>query len=121
MPSLSSEVQKNTVMEEENNNTQQEQQETTQSFCEALMNATYPLKDLQQPQDSALIMCTNGKELLVRMCGSAHNIRFMLFAKCLQDPIFAKAIIETAAVYNVHQIDPSVTMKYHMYESEPSN
>lgn len=78
---------------EENNN-------TMTPFCEALMQHTASLADLRQPNDTALILCTDGIRVANRQCGNYPDAVRMILSKMKADDRFAELIVEAGMLYS---------------------
>lgn len=73
-------------------------------FCEALMESTTPLAELRQPQDTALILCTDGIRVACRQCGNYLDAVRMILSKMKADEKFAELIVEASMHYSRHLI-----------------
>ncbi len=82
-------------MEEKSNN-------TMTPFCEALMECTAELADLRLPNDTALILCTDGIRVANRQCGNYPDAVRMILSKMKADDRFAELIIEAGMLYSRH-------------------
>lgn len=69
-------------------------------FCEALMDATTPVGQLRQDCDTALVICTDGKEVAVRQCGNYPDAVRMIYSKMKADDKFAELIMEASVYYS---------------------
>ena len=91
-------------MEENKNNTTQQQERghnPMSPFCEALMDATQPLNVLKQPDDSAIVICTDGHTVATRTLGNMGNAVGMITSKMLDNGSFATVIMEAATRYSM--------------------
>lgn len=69
-------------------------------FCEALMDATKPLAELRDANDTAIVICTDGRQLAVRHCGNYLDAVRMIFTKMREDIQFAELITEACVNYS---------------------
>lgn len=92
---------------EENNTKQQEMS----AFCEALMQTTEPIINLQQPDDAAMIICTDGKRVACRLGGSWIAAKTMVVAKMIADKKFAEFILSAASSYAAYSLQGEDVIK----------
>lgn len=69
-------------------------------FCEALMDATAPVAKLRQNCDTALVICTDGKDVNSRQCGNYPDAVRMIYSKMLNDDKFAELIMDASVNYS---------------------
>ena len=86
-------------MEEKSNNQSNNQMSP---FCEKLMEMSEPLAELRQPNDTAIIICTDGIKVANRQCGNYPDALRMVFTKMKADEKFAELIVEASIHYSRH-------------------
>ena len=93
-------------------NEQQQEKQPMSPFCEALMDATDKIYNLEQPGDCAIAVCSDGKMVAIRKCGRPIDTMQMFYQLMKSDKDFMELVMESFAAYARHHLDESLHARY---------
>lgn len=80
-------------------------------FCEALMGAVESLNEKATIEDGAILICSDGEKVSMRIHGSREVISNALLGIMKNKLDFAELIVETAMRYSHHMLGVRVARK----------
>lgn len=80
-----------------NNN---ESNQESSKFCDTLMNVTGAVSNLRNQRDCAIVICSNGKSVSSRQCGTYPDVLQMVLCKMLSDDNFAELFVQASMMYS---------------------
>lgn len=80
-------------------------------FCEALMGAVEGLNEKAAIEDGAILICSDGERVAMRLHGSRDVISNALLGVMKNKLDFAELIVETAMRYSHHMLGVRVARK----------
>lgn len=89
----------------------EEKKESMSEFCERLMAVTEDMKQLMEENDTALVLCGDGKTISARSRGTYHNMLNMLYSTMKNDDRYAELVMEASMLYSRDMLGRRVAKK----------